>query len=77
MRFCEAMQLLEEGKKVRKTCWSDDGYIYKNKEGYIVDEFGDSVDSQLYTADGEWKEYTGNANIEKTFYFPFYKFTYF
>ncbi len=35
MKFEEAMKALNEGKKVRKKCWSEDFYLYKNGVGNV------------------------------------------
>lgn len=57
MKFSEAMALLENGKKVRKTIWTKDGYIYKNNDENIVEETGKTIDTFTFTIDGEWEEY--------------------
>ena len=55
MRFYEAMKLLEEGKKVRKTNWEKDGYIYKNSDNLFADEMND--ENPVFSIEGEWEEY--------------------
>lgn len=55
MRFYEAMKLLEEGKKVRKTSWEKDGYIYKNSDNLFADEMND--ENPVFSIEGEWEEY--------------------
>lgn len=66
MRFYEAMKLLEEGKKVRRTNWSKEQYIYKNENDTAKNEDGSEYDF-TWSICGEWEEYIepGEGKIEK------------
>ena len=55
MKFWEAMKCLEEGKRVRKTSWAENRYLY-------IDEDGSFYDNReqipiLYTVGTEWEIY--------------------
>ena len=55
MKFHEAMKLVEEGKKVRKTSWvCKDYYLYINENGLLVDSVDNGIKIKVK---GEWEEY--------------------
>ena len=61
MKFWEAMKLLEEGKKVRKTSWAENRYLY-------IDEDGSFYDNReqipiLYTVGTEWEIYDDRKEV--------------
>ena len=59
MRFSEAMRLLEDGKKVRKTSWDKGEYIYI--EDYQIKARDDEEWNCII--DGEWEEYIEGKDI--------------
>lgn len=61
MRFSEAMALLEQGKRVRKTNWEEFMFIHISEDGDIVDENCMYVD--VNTTVGEWEEYIEGKDI--------------
>ena len=67
MKFSEAMKLLEEGKKVRRTNWSKEEYMYKNENDTAMTEDGREYDF-TWSICGDWEEYiepTDNTKIEE------------
>ena len=64
MKMWEAIQLLEEGKKVRSVAWEKGMYIWKNDEGEYVTEEGISI---MYLNGGalstEWEVYEERKDV--------------
>ena len=63
MKFWEAMKALEEGKKVRKTSWTENCYLY-------IDEDGSFYDNReqipiLYTIGTEWETYEEKKDADE------------
>ena len=63
MKFYEAMELLENGKKVRKTNWNKNCFLYIDKEtGDILDEEKRMYYFTNIKAKDEWEEYLGDLD---------------
>ena len=68
MNLIEALNLLNEGKKVRRKDWKSSKYIFLNKDKYIVNDSGHEV---LFTIDFDdikndhWEEYNEDILDEK------------
>lgn len=69
MKFGEALELLGEGKKIRKVRWESHAYIYKTHRGYI--EYSDkecsgNIDINKYNFNiDEWEIYDDRGKIHK------------
>lgn len=64
MKFWEAMKALEEGKKVRRSYWEKDNYIYIDSDNILRDNYDDPQD--LYyipNDDDDWEIYEGKKEI--------------
>lgn len=60
MKTYEAIKLLEEGKKVRRTSWEEkDNYIYLNKEGTLRHSNGNRYRLEHHITRDDWEEYNG------------------
>ena len=60
MKTYEAIKLLEEGKKVRRTSWEEkDNYIYLNKEGSLRHSGGNRYRLEHHITRDDWEEYNG------------------
>lgn len=65
MRFFEAMELLESGKKVRKVNWNEGCYLYINEEtGDILDEEDRMYYFTNIKATDNWEEYKEDTRKE-------------
>lgn len=63
MKFYEAMELLESGKKVRKVNWNKNCFLYIDKEtGDILDEEKRMYYFTNIKAKDEWEEYLGDLD---------------
>ena len=68
MNLVKALNLLNEGKKVRRKDWESGKYIYLNKDKYIVNDLGKEV---LFTIDFDdiknehWEEYNDDILNEE------------
>lgn len=61
MNFWEAIKALEEGKKVRRSYWEEDSYIYIDSNNVLRDNYGALQD--LYYIpddDNDWTIYKEN-----------------
>ena len=74
MKMWQAMQLLEEGEKVRCVAWEKSKYIWKNDEGDYVNEEGEyineggkSTEDYIYLNSGvlsaEWEIYEERKDV--------------
>ena len=61
MNFLEAIKCLQEGKKVRKTYWTSNSYIYMDDEGDICDDLGCPYPLKRIT-DDSWEIYEKKSN---------------
>lgn len=61
MTGLEALELLKQGKRVRKCAWSKKEYIYLDKRTRVVDENNETIHTaneiQYYLNDENWEEY--------------------
>ena len=63
MKFYEAMELLESGKKIRKINWNKNCFLYIDKEtGDILDEEKRMYYFTNIKAKDEWEEYLGDLD---------------
>ena len=63
MKFYEAMELLESGKKIRKVNWNKNCFLYIDKEtGDILDEEKRMYYFTNIKAKDEWEEYLGDLD---------------
>ena len=63
MKFYEAMELLESGKKVRKVNWNKNCFLYIDKEtGDILDEEKRMYYFTNIKEKDEWEEYLGDVD---------------
>lgn len=64
MNFWEAIKALEEGKKVRRSYWEEDNYIYIDSDNVLRDNYDDPQD--LYYIpddDDDWIIYEEKKEI--------------
>ena len=61
MDFLEAIKCLQEGKRVRKTYWTINSYIYMDDEGGICDDLGCPYPLKKIT-DDSWEIYEEKSN---------------
>lgn len=69
MKLWEALRLLEEGNKIKRSCWSENDYIYKNKE---TNEYERSVGHGfIYNLPelncGDWEIYDEREELPERF----------
>lgn len=58
MNTWEAIKLLEQGKKVRRTSWEEkNNYIYLNVEGSIRHSNGTRYRLEHHITRNDWEEY--------------------
>lgn len=64
MNFWEAIKALEEGKKVRRSYWEEDSYIYIDSDNNLRDNYG-ALPNLYYIPDDDddWIIYEGKKEI--------------
>ena len=64
MNFWEAIKALEEGKKVRRSYWEEDNYIYIDSDNNLRDNYG-ALPNLYYIPDDDddWEIYEGKKEI--------------
>ena len=68
MNFWEAIKALEEGKKIRKSYWEEDNYIYIDSDNNLRDNYG-GLPNLYYIPDDDddWIIYEEKKEIMKLF----------
>lgn len=68
MGFWEAVKAIEEGKKVRRTYWEKDAYIYIDHDNILRDNYNNPQD--LYyipNDDDDWEIYEEKREVDERF----------
>lgn len=66
MKFWEAMKCLEEGKKVRRTIWKENEYLYVDEKHEIKDEEGYYAEL-CTTGKDDWEVYEPKKDVDEKF----------
>ena len=64
MKFWEAMKHLEEGKKVRRTIWEENEYLYVDENHDIKDEEGYHFEL-CTTGKDDWEVYEPKKEVDE------------
>lgn len=57
MKFWEVTKALEEGKKVRKTYWKDNEYIYLDSNDNVRDNYNNIIGLYYIPNEDDWEIY--------------------
>ena len=64
MNMIEAIKCLENNKKIRKTYWKENEYIFISKCGIIVDQDGNNAPTPIDLRD-VWEVFENNSDSPK------------